>query len=424
MKRFRILICLLGCMILFSACSGKESSSESIVTKDSNTTSASKENSSSEPTSTSEEESTDEELIFYPEDISVNWWSYAESLIPTSKGFYRLEGTDERYLYFYDIQGEKTLVCGKPNCRHDNENCDAYIPANMVTYWDGRFFYVTDKREMISMLPDTSDRRLERSNIGEYDPESYNGFLFDEKGFYQHYYICRMVSSKLIRSGEDDMRLEDETRLLIYDLLKPEEEPICLATIITADNETEETKLPVYLSGNYVSLQKPEEDSLYLIGIDGDPYIEGAPRKLLVWSFEEKKLKTLIDIPQEAANRIDVHDGMLYYRVPDEGIWRVSIHGGEPEKIISANPYLNIVQFDDQYIYISVETDYQIYDMDGNLLNSLPLTREMQSWKLIILSKCNDTLLFGTRLRGVRKVVYTLDYTKIGTEELEWEAFP
>ena len=62
--------------------------------------------------------------------------------------------------------------------------------------------------------------------------------------------------------------------------------------------------------------------------------------------------------------------------------------------------------------------------MDGKLLNSLPLTREMQSWNLIILSKWRDKLLFGTRGSGERKIVYTLDYTKIGTDELQWEAFP
>ena len=97
---------------------------------------------------------------------------------------------------------------------------------------------------------------------------------------------------------------------------------------------------------------------------------------------------------------------------------------GEAEKIISVHPYRNLIQFDDQYIYISVETEYHIYDLDGKLLNSLPLTREMQSWNLIILSKVENTLLFGTGLRGVRKIVYTLDYTKIGMDELEWEAFP
>ena len=160
------------------------------------------------------------------------------------------------------------------------------------------------------------------------------------------------------------------------------------------------------------------------MGIEGDPYVEGTPQTLFSWSLSEKKLEKLIDIPEEALNRIDVRNDMLYYQVPGEGVFRVSIYGGETEKIISVHPYQNVIQFDDQYIYISVETEYHIYDLDGKLLNSLPLTREMQNWKLILLSKWRDKLLFGTRGSGERKIVYTLDYTKIGTGELQWEAFP
>ena len=426
MKKIRFLIILFILSLILPACSGSESTSGqsgSETTGDETETSKPSETKTEDPTT----EAPQDELVFFTEDISDNLWSFGESLIPTSKGFYRLEGSDERYLYFYDAQGEKVLVCGKPDCKHHDETCDAYLPANTFTYWGGRFYYVTDKREMISMRPDASDRRLERSNIGEYDPDLYNGFVFMDSGFHEHYYFCRMISDKLVGIGEDDMTWQAEARILVYDILKPQDDPVCLSELITREDSAGSaggSKTPVYLSGFYASLQKPEGGKIYLLGIEGDPYVEGAPRTLFSWSLSEKKLEKLIDIPDEAANRIDVRNDMLYYQVPGEGVFRVSIYGGESEKIISVNPYLNIVQFDDQYIYISVETDYQIYDLDGKLLNSLPLTREMQSWNLIILSKVENTLLFGTRLRGERKIVYTLDYTKIGTDELQWEAFP
>ena len=423
MKKIRFLIILFILSLILPACSGSESTSGQ-----SGSESTADESETTKPSETQTEDSSTEipqdELVFYPEDISVNWWSFGDRVIPASQGFFRLEGIKDRFLYIYNDQGEKLLVCGKPDCRHNDENCDAFIPANQITYWGGRFYYVTDKREMISMRPDASDRRLERSNIGEYDPDSYNGYMFSDSGFYEHYYFCWMIASKVAGVGEDSMTWQDEARLLVYDILKPQDAPACLSEIITSEDSTGESKIPVYLSGYYAALQKPEGGKFYLLGIEGDPYAEGALQTLLSWSLDEKKLEKLIDIPEEALNRINVRNDMLYYQVPGEGVFRVSIYGGEAEKIISVNPYLNIIQFDDQYIYISIETDYQIYDMDGNLLNSLPLTREMQSGNLIILSKWRDKLLFGTRGSGKRKIVYTLDYTKIGTDELQWEAFP
>ena len=425
MKKIRFLIILFILSLILPACSGSESASGQ-----SGSETTGDETETSKPSGSQEEDPTrevpeEDELVFFTEDISDNLWSFAESLIPTSKGFYRLEGSDERYLYFYDAQGEKTLVCGKPNCRHDNENCDAYIPANTFTYWEGRFYYVTDKREMISMRPDASDRRLERSNIGEYDPDSYNGYGFHDSGFYEHYCFCRMVSSKIVGTGEDTMTWQDEARILVYDILKPQDDPVCLSELITREDSAGGSKTPVYLSGFYASLQKPEGGKIYLLGIEGDPYVEGTPRTLLSWSLDEKKLEKLIDIPEEALNRIDVRNDMLYYQVPGEGVFRVSIYGGEPIKIISEEPYLDIIKLDDKYILMSVETEYHIYDLDGKLLNNLPMTEEMKRWKMDLLAKWKEQLLFGTRIIGSeRKIVYTLDYTKIGTDELQWEAFP
>ena len=423
MKRFRILICLLGCMILFSACSGKESSSESIVTKDSNTTSDSKEDSSSEPTSTSEEESADEELIFYPEEADANWWYYHDRIIPTSRGFYRMELANDNRLFFYNKEGEKTVVCGKPDCGHNDESCGAYLSGNNVSYWDGRLYYVTRDREMISMLPDGTDRRSERSNIGEYDPEGHNGLSFGDEGYYQHYFICDIIIDKSVREG-DEIKTYEEKKTYLYDLLKPEEEPILWTSMVMTNEWVGDQVETRYISGDWADFLGPYENKFYFIQWNGDPFDLETPKTLIAWSLEENQMETLCPIPSEVRRIPDIRGDRMIYQIEGDGVWEVSIYGGEPKKLIDVDLFNRVVHIDEQYIFISVETEYRIYDLDGRLINSLPLTQEMQNWKLILLSKWEDKLLFGTRGRGERRIVYTLDYTKIGTDELEWEAFP
>ena len=376
----------------------------------------------------SEQGDTTDDIIFMMDDLSADLWYYVDAVIPTSKGFFRKErSVNDNFLYYYDEEGEKHLVCGDPDCKHNDDKCSAYIPANHLTYWDGRIYYVTvsktNAREMISMLPDASDRRIERSNIGEYEPEGHNGWLFGSKGFYQHYYLCDMMVDTIVIEG-DEQRTYTEHLILFYDLLKPEEEPVCLSRGVLTVDHIDNQAVTRWVSGEWAQAIGPSNGKFYFTEAEGDVFDQESPVKLLAWSFEDRQFETLRYLPSNVRMPNAIRGDMLYYQVPGEGVFRTSIYGGGPVKIISAEPYLNVIQIDDRYIFMSTETEYQIYDLEGKLLNNLPLTREMQNWKLILLSKWKDKLLFGTRGNGERKIVYTLDYTKIGTDELQWEAFP
>ena len=48
------------------------------------------------------------------------------------------------FLYFMDAaSGEMIVVCSKPECGHNSKDCNAYIQANLLSYYQGKLYYVT-----------------------------------------------------------------------------------------------------------------------------------------------------------------------------------------------------------------------------------------------------------------------------------------
>ena len=96
------------------------------------------------------------------------------SIVETDDAYYIIfVRTEEKYLYYHDkATGEYDLLCGKPECLHDSDTCNAMIEARAQTLnlVNGRLYFETAFTKRSSELAPTdcrsialdgTDRRLE-----------------------------------------------------------------------------------------------------------------------------------------------------------------------------------------------------------------------------------------------------------------------
>lgn len=72
----------------------------------------------------------------YPSDAVYS----SESVCYSESGMYYARGN---MLYFFDVNSEKEVIlCSRPNCNHDSEECNAYVEAlrPLLMYYDGELY--------------------------------------------------------------------------------------------------------------------------------------------------------------------------------------------------------------------------------------------------------------------------------------------
>ena len=90
------------------------------------------------------------------------------NLAETDDAYY-FRGFNSGFLYYFDkASGESAVLCGKPECLHDPDDCNAYIGkiGRSLNLYDGRLYFVSpdssnNKLGYYSIALDGTDRKLE-----------------------------------------------------------------------------------------------------------------------------------------------------------------------------------------------------------------------------------------------------------------------
>ena len=364
-------------------------------------------------------------MEFYLDDTVANKWYYKSRILSTSQGFYDLR--DDRICFVGNESG-RIILCGKPDCRHNDSSCDAYLKnAGDFTLWDGRIYYMdVDRWEIGSMLPDGTDRKTVIPAVAKIDQNEDlgAGFSFYSVGFHNNYYFCDASYSTYSYSVENDANVLVETiheQMLMYDVLKPDA-PTCIGerTFMTkydTDKGTQE-----FISGDWAGVINLIGDNMYLSAYDNSPLEPERKRSVDVYSLSDGTRKHVYALP-DYYNVWVMPDGNIYYSVLGEGIWSVPIDGGDGIQILKFEA-TGWEKMDEQYIYVLLGEALCIYDHDGMLLNRLPLTKEMVTQQIFVCGKCGDRLLFRAYQGFSKRIRYSLDYSKIGDPSLELEEYP
>lgn len=150
----------------------------------------------------------------------------------TEDTFYYVLWQDKLIRYADKATGTGGPLCGKPECTHDNADCNAYLPGAGLGTWglatyDGRLYWVGTNnsafRHIYSCALDGTDRRVVRdldrefTSHGAEQAQFHRGYLYwcnndstvvDGKA----QRIARVLAFSLDPDGEDLVILEEENR--------------------------------------------------------------------------------------------------------------------------------------------------------------------------------------------------------------------
>ncbi|MBQ6540156.1 MAG: hypothetical protein IJL71_03940, partial [Oscillospiraceae bacterium] len=312
-----------------------------------------------------------------------------ENFIETDSFYYYL---NNGRIYFSDKTGPTFyLLCSKPNCTHDGEDCNAYGggEGSALGYWEGKLYAAGSlngelalvqldldgsNHELVTYLEMPLDASGQRG--GSYDFYFANGYLF---------YVVTAQPSSFFRvdlsTGKTDSLFSD----------------------VLSDG-----------SGTRATIRF-DADSLYfdLITTDGIwwlcqwPCGGGAVRKLLSW-------------PRNDAPRWNVENGIIsYYAKTDGTFYEYDIEAQTLTAKASVQLGPGAAYYDVEYIYLvtweeigSGYLEFYVFDRDYNLLQHISLPHYGD-----YLYAAGDKLFFSNTYSCM--ITHYLPFSEIGSEDAE-----
>ena len=105
-----------------------------------NNSSANQNNSSVPSVDNSGAEKTELDQSGFQRNMNVNSPLRLPTACKTEKGYYL---QNEGLLYFFDSElGRMIVVCGKPECPHNDVDCNAWINSKLLSYYNDKLYYV------------------------------------------------------------------------------------------------------------------------------------------------------------------------------------------------------------------------------------------------------------------------------------------
>ena len=276
--------------------------------------------------------------------------------------FSYLMGVD--LIYFADkTTGICLPLCGKPECTHDGENCNAYIGRGLhgLTCYDGRLYWVGEDRFMgnwhiFSMAYDGTDRRMGRelSDWGScLQAQFHKGYLY--RSYYAQEVVNGVAKDTLYVSaypmegdGEGIVILSEEIDYqqlaiqaygdALYIAFEMENGTFALYRWSTRVGELE-TLFRETVPFNWNRQLWVTEDGVILdgsvpTGPDGDPWAS-RENNIYLFSFDSSKIELLYQYwsgEEDGMNVIFGDGAVIANWMPEPGRLRVLVRdfGGQP----------------------------------------------------------------------------------------------
>ena len=338
--------------------------------------------------STSDKVESDENVINCKDLESVDdkdaeaWMGAGGNVCSTEDGAYIAQHTDTGiFLYYYDYDSKKyTKVCNKPECSHKDENCNSFLPSDVLgEYYDTSLIQKYDdaiymggmdnKKACIYKVAcdgsergkvlDLFDAEVSVSKDGGATFSEYTSFKFCIHRNYVYYTINNGQNSSLFRKKLDGSSNLEET-------------------IVSIDEQNAVYRLEPY--GRYVFFQKGKYNEDY------------SDIKTTLYAYDTEKNQT-ISVKDDVINVYVIRDDKLYYEVVGEGIYEYSLADGIEILVVSTEEgYFKIYRTTDKYIAQSA-TAFCVYDNDGKEIYRLNQ------------SECNDLMYVSDS----RLITYTIN---------------
>lgn len=317
------------------------------------------------------------------------------------------------YLFFVDADTlETVLACNDPACGHNSPDCGAWESAELQCYGDQLFYIESGTRsDMVSPIS------LYRRNLGggsvkeimslmdNYDPErnEYNAYLSNMGRWYICFgdHILYVYQDRDVYYNTLGGSLEDAVCILSYDgpsakLVSTDTSDGLIWSVSEVgsvwnlwrdgDDIYIEGTLPTEQSSQYymqASDYSEELDGL-LITAEAEQTWKQCIYKLnletltaeQVWTCPNETDVGFWETANVSVNGWYISDGILYYFLSGNGVWKTELQTGETAKLLDAPNLYGSACFDEDYVYVSTKAEsgarkFVIYNLDGTLEEQL-----------------------------------------------------
>ena len=256
------------------------------------------------------------------------------------------------FLYYIDKASmQSTIACGKPDCKHSDETCNAFVDANDIAYYDHKIYYLESiHNNVYSMDLDGTNRK----KLFAYNNNNSSSFIM-HRGYI--YYIEDSVLYAVPLS-------DTSSKVKIHEFTD--------------------------IGDDYYFMLWADGDNIYVC-TDNKDYVQEFFSYNL--SNEEVKLVWSADMIDQdwvakgiGVNGWYISNNVLYYYLCGNGIWKYDLVSQTYTRISKEGDNFSsgYASFDEKYIYINTAdsplivapkdpADYQIltYDYQGQLVDTV-----------------------------------------------------
>lgn len=308
-----------------------------------------------ESDSTSNSSKTELDLSGFQRNMNVNSPLRLPTACKTEKGYYL---QNEGLLYFFDYAlGKMIVVCGKPECPHNDNDCNAWINSKLLSYYDGKLYYTNcdaihnSYTTFCSMnLDGTNHTDVQIIQIAEpgprfncADPVFVNGIIYFMEPDHSVYRVGlgqKVENAVMLIGGEPENMIQISEWKLWGDGDK------------------------AYAMNRYMDNNGNEHDRLYLLG-------GSAANTREIWSSQQMVNSLSGDASWYIMN------GQLYYYLSGSGLWSIDLSSGKSEKIsLSGNINGGMATFTDENIIVlnSDGKELMVFDYNGAVKADIDLS--------------------------------------------------
>ena len=350
---------------------------------------------------------TDRQFLTAPE--AFRWQDCVSGFLETPWGEYQNVSDMEKDLVYFSPAGEHTfyVLCGKPDCAHNDENCNAY-GALALGYYNEHLYFVRSSDKGTHVLARMNMDGTEHTDIAEL-PVGIN-----------------KITGASVSGGE--YRFHNGQLIIVSVIPEGFGEYIRPMYKIDLDTGSAKSLFDDFLSEYIVCGYKAFGDTLYMDCEKKDAASETQNHVLAAGDLQTEEIRILFeDWPAYGGIPPVEKDGVLYYHLPGKGYYEYDLSGGAEELKLSADLYLSQTSYANQYLFARElssadigENEYVsnllpwrfcVYDYGYNLVDTLSF--EGFVYKPNLLFVTNDALYFSAG--GGNKITHYAEIGKIGT---------
>lgn len=330
--------------------------------------------------------------------------SYELFVTEAEHGYYFLV---DDYIYYMDFDMEAPVfLCSKPNCMHDNEECNAYLSQerlNQVIYYEGALYafeYMGGLREELVKI--SADGETRETLFEVYDRDGNDMLIHRGKLYYTQ-------------------KTEDSCNIMAYNLDTGEQQMVC-------EGKENEDFCQLFAWDHYLyyCVRGINEEEEYYDYTERFSLEDGTVTEIFAAAPEMKKEDMdSVSLPRRAEN-----GSIYFFGTEKDQLYLLLADPEGKEATIKAKVIFGIVCFDGDYLYTATMDSLQsdkylyIYTLDGECMEKMKIEPDEDEYVLhAIMAAGSGTTAFvsttivpDTKDRSFFRI-WKLDKTLIGTDD-------